>query len=550
MVKNPPLLIALIVLSILMVSTGVALAAWSGTYHLNQEWTKIWINQDGSIDLFYNISLTLDSGQEINHVNVGQPQGDFTIGPATDQYGYTLTRSDTSSGNQYQVQVNLHQPLTAGNTIWFTLTTNVAYMIYNDTQTNYGMLFKPCWWPEATVQDLRVSIVLPPNVTESMVTTTEVLWNNTSSEPDGRLVVFWQKQNLSPNEQYPVGVSFPRQYLPNYTPTDTNPKPPSGISFYSIAPFLIPVFFIGVFVLFAVVAVGASKRQYLMPHISMETLGIKHGLTAVEASYLLEMKPPKIVTEILYSLLHKRAVWVEATKPSIKLKVMPLFEREMKTHEASLRYYETDFIHAIKPDGTLDEVELAKTVMTFRDNVEEKMRGYCRKDTIDYYKSVVAKAWQQVEQAGTPELASNAYDEKLLWLLLDPDVQTHTQTVFQNRPFAPSPMWLWYWYGYSHYHPNPTYKPNIETPTQATKPPTIPGADFANNIATSLEKTSNNIVVNIEKFANSIIPAPQQAKASHEPVHHNATCVCACHACACACACVSCACACAGGGVG
>ncbi len=76
--------------------------------------------------------------------------------------------------------------------------------------------------------------------------------------------------------------------------------------------------------------------------------------------------------------------------------------------------------------------------------------------------------------------------------------------------------------------------------------PQIPGADFANTIATSVEKTSNNIVVNIEKFANAIVPPPP--KASHEPAHPKADCVCACHACACACACVSCACACAGGG--
>jgi len=46
----------------------------------------------------------------------------------------------------------------------------------------------------------------------------------------------------------------------------------------------------------------------------METLGIRHGLTAVEASYLLDVKPTRLVTEILYSLLKKRAVWVESTK--------------------------------------------------------------------------------------------------------------------------------------------------------------------------------------------------------------------------------------------
>lgn len=182
--------------------------------------------------------------------------------------------------------------------------------------------------------------------------------------------------------------------------------------------------------------------------------------------------------------------------------------------------------------------------------MEEKMRGYCRRDTVAYYKSVVTKAWEQVEQAGTPELASNAYNEQLLWLLLDPNYRSRTETAFHDRAFEPNPMWLWFWFGYQHYYQHPTYRPNVETPAQAGKPPTIPGADFANNIATSLEKTSNSIVVNVEKFANAIVGASSAAKASHEPAHHEADCVCACAACACACACVSCACACAGGGVG
>jgi hypothetical protein len=227
----------------------------------------------------------------------------------------------------------------------------------------------------------------------------------------------------------------------------------------------------------------------------------------------------------------------------------PFRDKSSKPETPALRYYEIDFLNAIKEDGVLNEEKLAQTVVFLRRTVEEKLRGYCRRDTIDYYRKIVAKAWQQVEQAGTPELASKAYDEQLLWLFLDPIYQSRTQTTFRDKAFEPSPFWLWYWYGYRHYHPKPTYNPNIETPTKAAKPPTIPGADFANNIATAVENTSNNIVTNLEKFANAIVPMPT-AKASTKPAHHRSSCVCACATCACVCACVSCACACAGGGVG
>jgi hypothetical protein len=278
----------------------------------------------------------------------------------------------------------------------------------------------------------------------------------------------------------------------------------------------------------------------------METLGIKRGLTAVEASYLLDLKPTQIVTEILYSLLQKRAIWAQETKPSLKLQVLPPFENKTGDAENPLRYYEIDFLNSLKADGTLDEEKLAHVIMSLRDTVEQKIQGYSQKDTVDYYKKIVEQAWTQVQQAGTAELTSNAYNEQLLWLMLDPNQKAKTETAFQNRVFQPNPFWFWWWYGYTSYHPNPTYKPNVQAPTQSGKPPAIPGAEFANNIATTLEKTSNNFVVSIEKFANSIVPPPP--KASHEPAHHKADCVCACAQCACACACVSCACACAGGG--
>jgi len=365
-------------------------------------------------------------------------------------------------------------------------------------------------------------------------------WDNLLTE-DGSFAVFWKRTNLAPNQQYKFGVAFPKEYIQSYVAAQP--------LWQRYVPWILG--FGLIFGVVGTVVYVARKRPYLIPKISMETLGIRHGLTAVEASYLLDMAPTMIVTEMLYSLLQKRAVWVEATTPSLKLKIMEQFkDKSTYAQDGPLRYYEIDFLDAIRSDGTLDEEKLASTVIFMRNTVEEKMRGYCRRDTIDYYKSVVAKAWEQVDQAGTAELASKAYDEQLLWLFLDPNYKDRTNTAFRDRAFEPNPLWFWYWYGYTHYHPHPTYRPNVEAPAQSAKPPTIPGSDFANNVVDAVGKTSNNIVLNIEKFANAIVQAPAAAKASSEPAHHGATCVCACAACACACACVSCACACAGGGVG
>jgi len=531
------LLVALLTLT-LAVSVVSCIKAQNIVYTVDNQWAQILINQDGTIDLTYNITLTVTSGV-IHGFYVGQPKSDFTMGQAVDKNGNLLRVSDATSGSNYRVDVTLNQPLTASNTIWFTVTTNVASMITNDSKNpgNLGIKFIP-QWTDVPIKDVRVQIVLPPDVTLNDVKTTDNFYNNTSIV-DGKLAVYWEKPIIQANEKFSVGVSFPANFLPNYNPGS------GGLNTGSFGNLGIIGLLFAVFV-FILIIVKIRKSTYLSPRVSIETLGVKRGMSAVEASCLLGMKPTQMVTEILYSLLQKRAIWVQETKPTLKLQVLAPFENKTGPKDNPLRYYEIDFLNSLKSDGALDEGKLAHTIVFLRDTVEQKLQGYNRKDTVDYYRKIAAQAWKQVEQAGTVELASNAYDEQLLWLMLDPDQRARTQTVFRDRVIQPSPLWLWWWYGYTVYHPHPTYTPNVYSPTQSTKPPTIPGADFADNIATAVENTSNNIVANLEKFANAIVPPPP--KTSHDPAHPKADCVCACAACACACACVSCACACAGGG--
>jgi len=545
--KKAPLHLTLILITAVLFTTFFALnvqpAQAQIQFHLDHEWAKIWINQTGTIDLLYDIKIASDGGT-INYVNVGQPNGDFTIGEAWDENGNQLQTSDVSSGEYYKVRVNLATPITTGQSIRFNLTTNVGHMIWEDEKNpgNVGMQFIPVYW-SANVYELSVTVVLPQNVTTENVRVTPN-WNNTFVE-DSRLVIFWGNFTLQPEQQLRFGVSFPKQYVQHY---ETQPK---GLAAFLSGYWPLLLFFFSFSMgLVGLIIYMSKKRMYVNPLISMETLGIRRGLTAVEASQLLDLPPTKIVTEILYSLLMKRAIWVAATTPSLKLEVMKPFQDKTGTSETPLQYYEKSFLKAIKEDGTLSEEKLADTVMLLRDTVENKLRGYCRKDTVEYYRKIVAKGWEQVQQAGTPELASKAYDENLLWLLLDENFSSRTQDAFHDKTFKPEVGWWWYWYGYTFYHPHPTYKASPTT-TKPTPPPTIPGAEFANNVVTSIEKTANNVVANMEKFANSIIPAPPPSeRTSKAPVHHASSCACACVSCACVCACVSCACACASGGVG
>ncbi|MEE8631836.1 MAG: hypothetical protein V3T10_00820, partial [Candidatus Bathyarchaeia archaeon] len=285
---------------------------------------------------------------------------------------------------------------------------------------------------------------------------TGVEWDS-ADYTDGPIAVYWERENLTPNAEYAFGVSFPQEFVEHYE------VQPNFLVKYGP--------WIGVFIVLVLVLVGVAlafrKKAYLKPVVSMEALGLRRGLTAVEASCLLDLKPEMIVTEILYSLLKKRAVWVTATEPSVRLRVIEKFKGGKTSSTAkSLRYYELDFLKAVKKDGTLDEKLLAETISFLDRSVEEKLHGYCRKDTVDYYSRVVEKAWREVEQAETSKLSSKLFDEHLLWLLLDPKHQEKTGRAFRNRAFEPSSLWLWYWFGYQHYHPRPEFKPNVDAPTK------------------------------------------------------------------------------------
>ena len=207
MVKKTVFLAVLLALTIAL-SALSCVNAQSIVYGIDHEYAQLVINQDGTIDLTYNITLTCISGV-IHGFYVGQPKADFTTGQAVDQYGNALSFSDASSGGEYRADVTLNQPLTAGQSVWFTVTTNVAGMISNDTTNpgNYGMEFAP-QWADVPINDVRVQIVLPPGATTSDVKTPTGTDYNGTSTVEGNLAVYWQIQTLQPNQQYTSGCFF------------------------------------------------------------------------------------------------------------------------------------------------------------------------------------------------------------------------------------------------------------------------------------------------------------------------------------------------------
>jgi len=425
-------------------------------------------------------------------------------------------------------------------------------MVYEDSDdAEYASTeFSPTWLDSQFVHgttDLAVSFHLPPGVGVE-----EPRWHHSPSgwpqeQPDtrldeeGRVLYTWYNAAAAPDRQYTFGASFPCQYVSE----GAIQKGPSALE--TIFSAIIGCCPVTIFLTIVAGIIGLSvwgnrrrRMQYLSPSMKVEGVGIKRGLTAVEAAILLETPLNKVLTMILFGLLKKGAVTVLDDDP-LKIQINePLPEK--------LHPYEEKFLKAVKKDRTLGESRLSSTMTGLIKAVNNKMKGFSRKETVVYYRDIVGRAWQQVEGAETPEVRSKRFDEGLEWAMLDEDFEDRTQRVFHTGPvFVPM------WWGY--YRPwartpsgaGPRGAQTGRAPTQAPSLPTLPGAAFAATIVRGVEGTASNIVGSLSDFTGKVTkvtnPPPKRSYSGRSYSGKGGS-----SSCACACACAGCACACAGGG--
>jgi hypothetical protein len=531
-------ILSVVIISVLclqVASQTVPSAQAQITYVVSKEWSKIWVNKDGSIDLMCNITMSYTSGSPHGIVTVGMPKGGFQVEYVRDISGSSLQYSDASSSSFHGIDVSLKKPIVLNQPNTFIVFVVVPGMVSSDSTNtgNVGMQFSPSTFASASgpIGNVRVAMVLPQGVNSSQVKyPTGVPFDNVFNDPaeENKLVVYWERNNWSASQQFMVGVSFPATYVT---------LAPSGPSPWLYA--IIGALVVAAVGLLALVLRRRKREPYVKPRVAVEALGALRGLTAVEAAVVLDLKPVRVLTMIIFSLLMKHKLQVTQTAPIIKVKQL---EPPAGETAPNPRYYEIDFLKSVEPDGTLNEMRLARTFLSLRDNVDRRLRGYSRTDTVGYYKSVVSKAWDQVTRAGAPELKGEAIDQNIDWLLADSDFENRFKA-FPPMVILPRPGWWWYWYGPG--TPSAGGRATTPTPIGTGQANPIPIQEFANNVVRGLEQTSNNIVKDVQGFTNRLV-APQRAQ--ERSVRGASHCVCACHACACACACVGCACACAGGG--
>jgi hypothetical protein len=219
-----------------------------------------------------------------------------------------------------------------------------------------------------------------------------------------------------------------------------------------------------------------------------------------------------------------------------------------------LHEYESNFLKAFQKTGPERRRALQEMVINLVKSVSEKMKGFSRRETVDYYRDIIKRAWAQVETAATPEVKAQKYDEVMEWTILDGDFNDRTRNVFRTGPVY-VPIW---WGRYdpvfrqtsSTAAPTPSVKmPGI--PSVGSPMPNLPGADFAASVVNGVQSFASSVVGNVTDFTSGITqktnPVPVTTSSSRGGSRSSGSGGRSC-ACACACACAGCACACAGGG--
>lgn len=545
------------ILVILLIAALLTIPASAQAYYfgLDKEVVNVYWNSDGTMALDYLLTFTNQpGGHSIEFVDVGMPNGNFDFNSIrADINGSPLSISGDfqGSGSGFAVEMGSHAipPSETGTVHVFV--GSVSQVLYKDDQDSEhaSAVFAPLYFESNVITgstDVTVTFHLPPGVQPN-----EPRWHaapdqfpsepQTGIDDQGRVTYSWRNPNARGSEQYTFGASFPKKYVPSSSIVTVS-FPSFAISPGTIFNILCLAFFgfmfLGVPILSAL-AGNRRKLQYLPPRISIEGHGIKRGLTAVEAAILLGEALDKVMTMILFGVIKKNAATVVSRDPLQVDVASPLPE--------GLHEYEQDFLAAFgEPNAQNRRSLLQETMVKLVRSVSEKMKGFSRRETIEYYKNIMEKAWQQVEQADTPEVKSQLYDKNLEWTMLDRDYNDRTRRVFTGPVFVP--MW---WPRY-----DPTFGRSIPTSRGPSSPlttsmpsvPRLPGADFASSVAIGMQTFSQRVIGNVTDFTTRVTnvtnppPKPSTGSSGGRTGGGGG------RSCACACACAGCACACAGGG--
>ncbi|MEX1248186.1 MAG: hypothetical protein WEA61_06850 [Anaerolineales bacterium] len=529
-------------------------SAFAQDYYFSaiSEQVDVYWEADGTLTLEYEILFQNgDNAHPIDVVDLGLPNENYN----PNNIDATLDGRQSSFIEWQSAYIAVgpaiyfDSPIPAGRTGTFRARiTDIREVLYTDNlDENYASaVFIPQYFGSEFVfgtTDITVVYHLPPGVQPD-----EPRWHTadhpgfpetptTGVDSEGSITYTWRNPNGNIAQEYLFGASFPNKYVNAGAVQEPDLFQRYGLDPEFIIPFVVCICFALFIIALIWIGVASDKRrrmQYLPPKIAIEGHGIKRGLTAPEAAILLEQPMDKILTMILFSTIKKGAAQV-ANQDPLEVAVTSPAPKD-------LREYESQFLAAFKEGDPGARRRAMQTLMVdIVKGVANKMRGFSKRETVDYYRTITEDAWKQVEDAKTPKVQSKLYEENLEWTMMDEDYDDRTRRVFTGRPVY-APIW---WGRYA----GSGGRSVISAPSRSTgggrvSLPTLPGADFAASVTKGVQNVAAGVTGNLADFTGGVTkatnPPPPPTRSSGGGFSGGGS--------SCACACAGCACACAGGG--
>jgi Zn-finger nucleic acid-binding protein len=169
----------------------------TGTYTVTYQNVDLTVQTDGNVIIFYQIGMLVHSGN-IPWVTVGLPSSTYEVRSSG---GNATSVMSQNSGSWSGVYVTLDKTYYANEMFWFSFEVLQKDFIYKYNNQQASLLFTPCWWDNAVIEHMNVTIHVPPEIQSVTTTSQPTLFSNSS--------ILWEWKDIPAGEKKSTGLLMP-----------------------------------------------------------------------------------------------------------------------------------------------------------------------------------------------------------------------------------------------------------------------------------------------------------------------------------------------------
>jgi Zn-finger nucleic acid-binding protein len=197
----------------------------TGTYTLTSQNVDLTVQTDGNVIIHYEIGMVVHSGN-IPWVTVGLPSSNFEVRSSD---GNAASVRPQNSGSWSGVYITLDKTYYANERFWFSFEVLQKDFIYKYNDQQASLLFTPCWWDNAVIENMNVTIHVPPEIQSVTTTSQPTVFSNSS--------ILWEWKDIPAGEKKSAGVLMPLSVF-----SHVGPEPGFSFDFLSLDSCVLGVF--------------------------------------------------------------------------------------------------------------------------------------------------------------------------------------------------------------------------------------------------------------------------------------------------------------------